>query len=217
MSVISTFKTLKIDKESIAYQGSLLGGIAALATLVLLLVYDFTAENISLRHREDQLSGLTQVLPQAYYQNDLLASQYQWLLNDQNYQVFVGKDDTNKILSYAVQFQAQGFSGYITILMGLDANFTILGVRVLEHTETPGLGDKIEIARNDWITSFNGRSLQNTQEAMWAVKKDGGGFDQFTGATITPRAIVNEVYKSLVLMQSDLKQLISEELANESV
>lgn len=214
---MENIKQLKIDKESIAYQGALLGLIAALATFVLLLVYDFTAENIDLRNREDQLVGLAQVLPEDYYQNDLLASQYQWQLNDKTYQVFIGKDENNEILSYALQFNAQGFAGPIKILMGLDAKFEILGVRVLEHKETPGLGDKIEISRDNWITSFNGLSLDNTSQPEWAVKKDGGIIDQFTGATITPRAIVTEIYQSLLLMENDLKTFIDEEIANESI
>lgn len=214
---MENIKQFKIDKESIAYQGAVLGLIAALATLVLLLVYDFTAENINLRNREDQLVGLSQVLPSEYYQNDLLAAQYQWQFNDKTYQVFIGKDENNQVLSYALQFNAQGFAGPIKILMGLDANFEILGVRVLEHKETPGLGDKIEIARDNWITSFNGLSLDNTPPKQWAVKKDGGIIDQFTGATITPRAIVNEIYQSLVLMQDELKTFIDKELANDSI
>lgn len=214
---MENIKQFKIDKESIAYQGAVLGLIAALATLVLLLVYDFTAENINLRNREDQLVGLSQVLPSEYYQNDLLAAQYQWQFNDKTYQVFIGKDENNQVLSYALQFNAQGFAGPIKILMGLDANFEILGVRVLEHKETPGLGDKIEIARDNWITSFNGLSLDNSPPKQWAVKKDGGIIDQFTGATITPRAIVNEIYQSLVLMQDELKTFIDKELANDSI
>lgn len=220
MSAIAVkMKTLmkpgKFDKESISYQGFILGLIAGLATFVLLMAYDGTAEDIQQRNREDQLSGLAQVLPENYYQNDLLASQYTWTINDNNYQVFIGKNSENTISSYAIQFESQGFSGPITILMGLDANFTILGVRVLVHTETPGLGDKIELARNNWILSFDGLSLSNRQASSWAVQKDGGEFDQFTGATITPRAVVNGVHKTLLTMQSDIVKLIEEESQSE--
>ena len=208
-------KPEKLDKESIGYQGFMLGLIAGLATFVLLLAYAGTADEISQRNREDQLSGLAQVLPSTYYQNDLLASQHTWSINDKSYQVFIGKNSDNVTSSYAVQFHTQGFSGPITILMGLDANFSILGVRVLEHTETPGLGDKIEIARNNWILSFNGLSLTNRQASEWAVQKDGGEFDQFTGATITPRAVVNEVHQTLLVIQSDIVKLIEKESQGE--
>ena len=74
----------------------------------------------------------------------------------------------------------------------------ILGTRVLAHAETPGLGDKIEINKADWITHFNGHSLSNTEAHQWAVKKDGGLFDQFSGATITPRAVVTAVHQALL-------------------
>ena len=214
-AAVGTMKAIKLNKESIGYQGFILGLIAGLATFILLIVYAGTADEISQRNREDQLSGLAQVLPASYYENDLLASQHTWLINEKNYQVFVGKDSQSNISSYAIQFHAQGFSGPITILMGLDANFEILGVRVLEHTETPGLGDKIEVARNNWILSFDGLSLSNRQPSAWAVEKDGGEFDQFTGATITPRAVVNEVHKTLQLMQSDIVKLIDEESQSE--
>lgn len=216
MKAMTVIKVNKIDKESIGYQGFILGLIAGLATFVLLVVYAGTAEDISQRNREDQLSGLAQVIPASYYQNDLLASQFAYLIDDKNYQVFIGKNDDKEISSYAVQFKTQGFSGDITILMGLDANFTILGVRVLEHTETPGLGDKIELARNNWILSFDGLSLTNRPTSSWAVAKDGGEFDQFTGATITPRAIVNEVHKTLQIMQSDIAEVIVKLIDEES-
>ena len=83
-----------------------------------------------------------------------------------------------------------------------------IGLRVIEHKETPGLGDKIDIKKSDWIRSFEGRSLENTEESGWAVKKDGGEFDQMTGATITPRAIVNAVYKGLQYYQNHQSELL---------
>ena len=99
----------------------------------------------------------------------------------------------------AAAFQAVtgGYGGPISFIIGVDHNGAILGVRVLAHRETPGLADKIDRDRSDWITAFDGRSLENTGKVQWAVKKDGGTFDQFTGATITPRAMVNGVYEGL--------------------
>ncbi|WP_303522530.1 RnfABCDGE type electron transport complex subunit G, partial [Staphylococcus pasteuri_A] len=80
---------------------------------------------------------------------------------------------------------AKGYAGPINLLVGVNAELSITGVRVLNHSETPGLGDKIELAKNPWILSFNDKSLANTTSKGWAVKKDGGEFDQFTGATTT--------------------------------
>ena len=91
-----------------------------------------------------------------------------------------------------------GYSGSIRLVVGINNDQSIGGVRVVSHRETPGLGDKIELAKNDWILSFNGKSLSDPTPEQWAVRKDGGIFDQFTGATITPRAIVSSVRDTLL-------------------
>ncbi|MDD1636491.1 MAG: RnfABCDGE type electron transport complex subunit G [Methylococcaceae bacterium] len=95
------------------------------------------------------------------------------------------------------------------MIMGVDRDGNILGVRVLSHRETPGLGDKIEVAKSDWILNFVGRSLDNLTPAQWAVKKDGGVFDQFAGATITPRKSVQAINRGLQLFKAHQAQLIN--------
>lgn len=90
-----------------------------------------------------------------------------------------------------------GYTGDIELLLAIDANQTLLGVRVLSHKETPGLGDDIERKKSEWITAFDQASLISLTAEQWNVKKDGGVFDQFTGATITPRAVVNTVHRVL--------------------
>jgi electron transport complex protein RnfG len=98
---------------------------------------------------------------------------------------------------------AKGYSGDIEFAMAVRPDGKIMGVRVIRHRETPGLGDLIETARSSWIRAFEGKSLENPQEALWHVKKDGGMFDQFTGATITPRAVVKGVYDSLKILRTN--------------
>ena len=91
-----------------------------------------------------------------------------------------------------------GYSGAIEMLMGVDLrNLSVLGVRVTSHRETPGLGDKIELVKSDWILSFNGTSLTSLPPSGWALRRDGGVFDQFTGASKTPRAVVGAVLETL--------------------
>jgi len=91
-----------------------------------------------------------------------------------------------------------GYSGNIDLLIGVNIDGTLAGVRAVKHTETPGLGDAIDIKKSNWITQFNLKSLLNpSTDKQWAVKKDGGSFDQMTGATVTPRAIVGTVHKTL--------------------
>ena len=100
-----------------------------------------------------------------------------------------------------------GYTGDIEMLVGIDKQQRISGVRVTRHRETPGLGDKIDSNRGNWIESFKERSLDNPRSELWAVKKDGGIFDQFTGATITPRAVVRGVRDSLIFSQEHHAQL----------
>ncbi|WP_404418549.1 electron transport complex subunit RsxG [Marinospirillum sp.] len=100
-----------------------------------------------------------------------------------------------------------GYTGNIELLVALQLNGKVQGVRVTQHLETPGLGDKIEEKKSDWIHSFAGRSLENPEPEDWTVKKEGGEFDQFTGATITPRAVVHAVKRSLIWYQQEKGQL----------
>ena len=97
-----------------------------------------------------------------------------------------------------IPFQStEGYSGTIHMLMALDDRQRIVGVRVVDHKETPGLGDKIDTRKSDWILQFNGLSYGDLSPSDWAVDKDGGRFDSFTGATITPRAVVNALKETL--------------------
>ncbi|MGE6605452.1 electron transport complex subunit RsxG [Halomonas sp. NPDC076908] len=109
-----------------------------------------------------------------------------WWVNDQH----------NSAIIFPVVTR-QGYNGEIRLLIGIDQQQRISGVRVTQHQETPGLGDDIERRRNDWITQFNGLGLESLPPRGWAVSKDGGYFDAFTGATITPRAVVNAVHRAL--------------------
>lgn len=102
-----------------------------------------------------------------------------------------------------------GYGGEILLIIGIYFDGSIAGVRVVPpHNETPGLGDAIEIKKSDWILGFNNKSLSNPATDKWAVKKDGGVFDQMTGATITPRAVVNAVYESLLYFEQNQQQLL---------
>jgi len=102
----------------------------------------------------------------------------------------------------------QGYSGDIDLLVGVNADGTVQAVRVVDHRETPGLGDGIELAKSNWILSFNGKARQGSDDPLWAVKRDGGQFDQFTGATITPRAIVSATAQALDFFVANRDQLL---------
>lgn len=111
--------------------------------------------------------------------------------------------DASPVAALFVVTAMDGFSGPIKLLIGVDANGVLSGVRVLEHRETPGLGDKIEASKSDWILQFSKKSLVNPDRSLWAVKRDGGEFDQFTGASITPRSVVNAVKQTLLYFEEN--------------
>lgn len=90
-----------------------------------------------------------------------------------------------------------GYTTAIQLLVGIRLDGSVAGVRIVDHKETPGLGDKVELKKSDWVLSFNEKSLEAPKVDFWKVKKDGGEFDQFTGATITPRAVVDAVKRAL--------------------
>lgn len=104
---------------------------------------------------------------------------------------------------------SEGYSGDIDLLVGVNRDGSVGGVRVVTHRETPGLGDNIELAKSDWILSFNGRSRDGSDDPRWAVRKDGGEFDQFTGATITPRAIVDATATALDYFEANRTLLLA--------
>ncbi len=119
------------------------------------------------------------------------------------YRVYAGDDPAAALFVVS----ARGYSGPIRLLVGIDAGGTVTGVRVLEHRETPGLGDLVESGKTDWAEQFNGRHLGNPALSDWAIKRDGGEFDQLTGASITPRAIVHAVRDTLLYFSSNREQL----------
>jgi electron transport complex protein RnfG len=183
--------------NSSIYQSLSLAVAVGLSSALLLGLNTITSPVIAQRVNEDKLAAIELVMPSSQYQNALLATEHPFIVNDRQYTVYNALDQQGQASGYVVQVSAKGYAGPINLLVGVDASLTILGVRVLSHSETPGLGDKIEIAKNPWVLSFNQKNLSNTSSKAWAVKKDGGEFDQFTGATITPRAVVNAVHQAL--------------------
>jgi electron transport complex protein RnfG len=201
--------TEKLSETTLA--SLLLAGFALIGVIVLASLNQQTRPIIEANEKqalEEQLNAL--VSPQRY-QNDITQSAIQ--LNDaelstQPVTVYRAIDANNTpVAAIFIVTTMQGYSGAIKLVIAVNQDQTLAGVRTLAHKETPGLGDKIDIAKNDWIRSFDNKSLTNPQTSAWAVKKDGGEFDQFTGATITPRAVVRAVKNTLVWSQQHFDQL----------
>lgn len=188
--------SLALWKDRLDYQSLLLGSVVLITCVALALAYQLTREPIRLALEQDLLNSFSRVLPDALYDNDLLTSQAVIERDGRPLTWYQARLD-GEVTAVVFPITAQGYAGNIEMLLAIEANGDIAGVRVLVHQETPGLGDKIEEARDPWITEFSGTSLSNPPSALWGVKKDGGHFDQFTGATITPRVIVREIHRSL--------------------
>lgn len=192
--------------------GILLGFVALLCTAISAGIFLLTKDKIDAVMAAQQRELLLQVIPQDYFNNNLLESAV--IPQDKNLmgiqKIYFAKKDGN-VSAYAYESTApDGYSGDIRLLVGLDPKGEILGVRVIEHHETPGLGDKIELRISNWILNFTHQSINEHNLNEWAVKKDGGKFDQFSGATITPRAVVNQTKQSALIMlnnQALLQQL----------
>jgi Na+-translocating ferredoxin:NAD+ oxidoreductase subunit G len=184
-------------REKLSYQGISLGVIALLTSAALAIANNATHDEIIAAEKRDLQASLTQVLPAGIADNDLLNDTVS-LDGPDGVPVTVYRARKAGTVSAAVyQMAARGYAADVVVLIGVDMNGRMLGARVIKHSETPGLGDKIEIAKTKWILAFNGKSLGDPAPDKWAVKKDGGIFDQFAGATITPRAVVKAVKSGL--------------------
>lgn len=183
---------LETLREKLGYQPLLLG-LAALATSgALALAADATREAIAAAEAKDLRDSLSEVLPKGFADNDLLNDRLEIDRDGSPVTIYRARQG-NAVKGAVFKVTGRGYAGDIQVLMAVDAAGTTLGVRVIKHAETPGLGDKIEARKGPWINDFAGKSLGQPPIGKWAVKKDGGVFDQFAGATITPRAVVKAV------------------------
>ena len=176
---------------------------------LLLAVKKITDPMVAEAERQTLLETLNQVMPTNLYDNDPLQDTL-WL-TDPSTLATLGSE--TPVLVYRARKNGKpaglilttiapnGYTGNIYMLMSVLANNRVGGVHLLNHKETPGLGDKIELNKNNWILAFNNQTISEQTLQAWAVKKDGGHFDQFTGATITPRAVVGQVKRTLLLVK----------------
>tara|TARA_B100000929_G_scaffold163272_1_gene129333 strand:- start:145 stop:738 length:594 start_codon:yes stop_codon:yes gene_type:complete len=158
-----------------------------------------TKAKIEINEQELLIKRLNEIV--SNYDNSILDDKFSKTIDlhgiEQMITIFPAKIN-NTVFAHLVEHTyPNGYNGNIRLLTGINVDGSLLGVRVVNHKETPGLGDKIETRKSNWIKSFTGLSLKNTERSKWKVKRDGGIFDQFTGATITPRAIVSSAYQIL--------------------
>jgi len=208
------FEDIEALRQRLDYQTYGLAACTLVASLLLGIGDVATRGAISQRQAEDLKLMLDQVLPAALHDNDLTTATV--LIPDTLN--LTGQAQTEvyratlkgEVTAVAFRLVANGgYAGPISLMLGIDRDGRISGVRVLAHAETPGLGDKIETGKSNWIHAFSGRSLEDTPVSAWRVKKDGGDFDQFAGATITPRAVVRGVASGLAFFGRYQDSLLS--------
>lgn len=192
----------------------LLGAIALMGTTLLAVVNDLTQERIIEQEKRRVLQQLNEIVPVASFNNDLLEDMIE--IDDEAFfhhpapvTVYRARMDGQPVAVLMIVTAPDGYNGDIRLLAGINSSGEILGVRVVSHKETPGLGDPIEIEKSAWILGFTSKSLRNPDTAGWAVKRDRGQFDQFTGATISPRAVVRAIHRALLYFEANQQTLFT--------
>ena len=176
----------------------------------------FTQTQDDIKHNEELtlLKKLNNIIPAASYDNDLLLDIITLKANpllgtDEESLAYRARKNNKDVAVVFSSIAPNGYNGPIDLLVGIKADGTLAGVRVVKHRETPGLGDVVSSTHSDWIFGFEGKSLSNPEHKGWKVKRDGGVFDQFTGATITPRAVVKAVHNALLYFDQNQVTLFS--------
>ncbi len=202
-------------KEKLGYHGVLLGLVGLAASGALATADHFTHHEIEAAEARDLQASLKQVLPEGFADNDLLKDTVRLKKADGSEVTVYRARSGGEAKGAVFQVASRGYAGDVVALMGVDTQGKILGVRVIKHMETPGLGDKIEIAKAKWILSFDGKSLGNPPPERFGVKKDGGIFDQFAGATITPRAVAKAVREGLEFYRDHQQEIYTVSVTKE--
>jgi len=199
--------------QTITRNSALLAIFAVCTTLLIAGTYLSTRDQIAVEKRRAEEKALLQVVPRERHDNSMLdetipvGPQTPGLGLTENKRIYIARKQGEVVAAVIPATAPDGYTGAIDLIVGVNTDGSIAGVRALAHKETPGLGDKVDIRKSDWVLGFNGRSLGNPEIAGWAVKKDKGVFDQFTGATITPRSVVAATLRVLQFAQENRESL----------
>ena len=189
---------------------------AALGAALVGLTFIQTEDDIKYNEKLTLLKKLNNIIPAETYDNDLLLDTIiikpsSLLSTKEESLAYRARKNNQNVAVVFSSIAPNGYNGSIHLLVGVKADGRLAGVRVVKHRETPGLGDVVEISRSNWILGFDNKSLSDPDDKGWKVKRDGGVFDQFTGATITPRAVVKAVHNALLYFDQNQNMLFSEQ------
>lgn len=199
--------------QSISRNSFLLGVFALTTTAFVAGTYLSTQDIIKENIRKAEEKALLDIIPKSRHNNSMLDDTF--LINNiellglrEQKNIYIARQGQQAVAVIVPTTARDGYTGDIDIIVGINIDGTIAGVRVLSHRETPGLGDNIETKKSGWVFSFNNKSLTDPQNNQWTVKKDGGVFDSFTGATITPRAVIFAVQRALQFFKDNRDQIL---------
>jgi electron transport complex protein RnfG len=206
--------TDKSKRKNILITAAVLTGFAIAGAVLVGVTFINTKDDIKLNEERVLLDQLNTIIPKERYNNDLLEDTItldpQPLLGtSEPTKAYRARMDGKPVAVVFTSIAPNGYNGPIEMLVGVYEDGTTAGVRVVKHRETPGLGDAISTSHSDWILGFNQKSLENPSPKKWKVKRDGGIFDQFTGATITPRAVVKAVHNALLYFSRNKDKLFN--------
>lgn len=201
-------------KAAVSKNTKILTLFAVACTVAVGLISQLTADTIKEQQQQYLLNTLHTIIEPSRYDNDIandcIAVSAPELGSNKVHKAYIARK-LNQVVAVAMTSTAtEGYSGDIDFIIAINTDNSVSGVRVLKHQETPGLGDKIERRKSDWITEFNGKRLLSDNDERWAVAKDNGMFDQFTGATITPRGLIAGIKDTLNYFAQHQAQLLKQ-------
>lgn len=201
-------------ESTVLKSGLTLAAIAAICTSLVAATYHLTADRIAANDKALLEQSLHPALSDLFYDSDvsesrLVLSAPHDLPGSEDALIYRVYANNEPVAALFVVSARDGFAGSIRILLGVDMDGIVTGVRILEHRETPGLGDKIESSRSDWVHQFAGLSIGDPVVTEWAIRSDGGQFDQLTGASITPRAVVKAMRDTLLYFDTNREEIFA--------
>jgi electron transport complex protein RnfG len=195
--------------------GITLAVIAAICTALVALTYRLTADRIVANEQAWLERSLQPALSGLFYDSGVTESKIiipppHDLPGSEAAIIYRVYAEGAPVAALFVVSARDGYAGPIRILVGIDTMGVVTGVHVLEHRETPGLGDRIESSKSDWVKQFNGHSLLDPEPTGWAIKGDGGRYDQLTGASVTPRAIIKAIKETLLYFEAHSEEIFAQ-------
>lgn len=200
--------------SAIFRSGATLAVIASICTALVAITWHLTADRIAANDKALLEQSLQPALANTFYDNSV--SESRLVLEPPHglpgseaaiiYRVYSGEQPVAALFAVTAR---DGFSGPIRILLGVNFDGVVTGVRILQHRETPGYGDKIDARKSNWVEQFASRSLQDPPATKWKIRSDGGEFDQLTGASVTPRAVIKAIRDTLMYFEAHREEIFA--------